>query len=253
MARDSKIDLNTAEIEDLVALDGINDPLARAIIDQRDEQGGFDRWEDVQSISGIGPVLLERLRAVAVIGRADDARPRQLSVVPGDIDSDGFDEALLAEDPAEEDVLTTLARMDLEAALAYDVAAVSAQDARLRDALQSFRDDHLRHVEELNRILKDRGGGPPDGMANRTDLLLPAVARLTLPFGSDAALVALLVNEQMTNGVYEMVLEFEWDNEVSELLEKNLSDEQRHLIWLSDRAQVLAEESEADSDASPQA
>ena len=55
------IDVNSAGVEDLMALSGIGPVLAGNIVSDREERGPFLRVEDLTRVRGIGPVRLERL------------------------------------------------------------------------------------------------------------------------------------------------------------------------------------------------
>lgn len=66
-AGDTRVDLNRAGVRDLEALPGIGPVLARRIVTHRDRHGPFHRLEDLLQVEGIGPRLLERLRAGIVI------------------------------------------------------------------------------------------------------------------------------------------------------------------------------------------
>lgn len=56
------LDLNSASARELEALEGIGAVLAQRIIAYRQENGPYQRVEDLLAVSGIGPALLERLR-----------------------------------------------------------------------------------------------------------------------------------------------------------------------------------------------
>ena len=57
-----QLDLNRAEVEDLVRLPGIGSELAGRIVEFRDRSGGFRQVEDLLAIPGIGPGIVEKIR-----------------------------------------------------------------------------------------------------------------------------------------------------------------------------------------------
>ncbi|HWR64708.1 MAG TPA: helix-hairpin-helix domain-containing protein [Bellilinea sp.] len=56
------IDINTATAEQLDTLPGIGPTKASDIITYRQKNGAFDRIEDIQNVSGIGPATFEAIR-----------------------------------------------------------------------------------------------------------------------------------------------------------------------------------------------
>lgn len=56
-----KLDLNTATVEDLVALPRIGPVTARAIVDYRRQAGPFTTIDELQAVPGIGPRISRRL------------------------------------------------------------------------------------------------------------------------------------------------------------------------------------------------
>lgn len=56
------IDLNTAGPEELQALSGVGPVLAQRIIDYREEHGPFQSVEELLEVKGIGPATLEKFR-----------------------------------------------------------------------------------------------------------------------------------------------------------------------------------------------
>ncbi len=61
------LDLNSATAEALESLPGVGPVVARRIVEYRSSHGGFRRVEDLLQVKGVGPRLLERLRARVVI------------------------------------------------------------------------------------------------------------------------------------------------------------------------------------------
>lgn len=63
----ARIDLNTATRAEFESLPGIGPTLARRIIDHRGTRGPFRTVEELDRVSGIGPVTMERLRPFVTV------------------------------------------------------------------------------------------------------------------------------------------------------------------------------------------
>ena len=57
-----QVDINTAELPELMHLPGIGDTLARRIIEVRQTTGPFAESDDLRRVKGIGPKIMERIR-----------------------------------------------------------------------------------------------------------------------------------------------------------------------------------------------
>jgi rubrerythrin len=140
------------------------------------------------------------------------------------------------------ELISALARLDLEAALAYEAAAELAGEGRLADQLRSFARDHRAHLEALDETLESEGEdavGPPAGRG-----ALAGLVGLTGPLGADVIVVTLLGNEQLTNLAYDAALSYDWDDETGAMLRRFQQDEERHVAWLAQEHERLGGESE---------
>ena len=58
---DGRMSINDASPEDLVRASGIGPALAQAIVDAREEMGGFRFWEELRDVPGIGQKRMDAL------------------------------------------------------------------------------------------------------------------------------------------------------------------------------------------------
>ncbi|MGG5358351.1 MULTISPECIES: helix-hairpin-helix domain-containing protein [unclassified Enterococcus] len=64
---DGKININTADVNELRGLSGIGEKRAQDIIAYREENGSFQTIEELQEVSGIGEKTVENLRSSVTI------------------------------------------------------------------------------------------------------------------------------------------------------------------------------------------
>ena len=62
LAEARTLNLNTASAEELTALPGIGEELARRIVEYREEHGSYENIEGIMKVSGIGEGKFEEIR-----------------------------------------------------------------------------------------------------------------------------------------------------------------------------------------------
>ena len=68
-ATGEKVNLNTAGVEELMALPGIGKAYAERILEYRQKNGPFKKVEDVINVRGIGEKTFERIRDRLTVGK----------------------------------------------------------------------------------------------------------------------------------------------------------------------------------------
>jgi competence protein ComEA len=63
-----KININTAETEELMLLPSVGEGRAEDIIEYREENGDFSRIEDIMQVSGIGEKTFEEIKEQITVG-----------------------------------------------------------------------------------------------------------------------------------------------------------------------------------------
>ena len=67
-AQEEKINLNTADVDELTTLPGIGPVIAQRIVDFREEYGPFSAVEELLDVSGIGEKKLEAVKDLVYVG-----------------------------------------------------------------------------------------------------------------------------------------------------------------------------------------
>ena len=129
------------------------------------------------------------------------------------------------------DNLNRLIKLDVDAVNAYKQAIDACTMEEIRSKLVQFQEDHQRHIRDLSQQVR-LFGGTPEVETSWAGFLIEGFTAITSQ-GDHSALVAMRGNEELTNRTYESALDAQdLPVDVRALLERNFSDEQRHLSWI---------------------
>jgi uncharacterized protein (TIGR02284 family) len=127
--------------------------------------------------------------------------------------------------------LNDLIALDYDAVGAYTAAIDRIDVESLRMSLREFQRDHERHIQDLSRVVTTLGGTPRQ-KPDIKGFILKGFTAITAMMGIEAALQAMRGNEVLTNRTYQMALDEEWSDEARRIIERNFSDEKRHLAFI---------------------
>lgn len=132
------------------------------------------------------------------------------------------------------EALYALCELDYDAVEAYKAAINRLENDKYKQKLSEFMNDHLQHVEAINRVLNKHECETPQGPDFKKYLTQGKIILANL-VGDDMILQAMLTNELDTNTAYERLVHFipQWDD-AQPILSKGLDDEKKHKIWFED-------------------
>jgi len=58
----TRLDLNTATLDELSRIEGLTADRAQLLLNHRDEYGEFRTWDDVRAVPGFSQYLIEQLK-----------------------------------------------------------------------------------------------------------------------------------------------------------------------------------------------
>jgi uncharacterized protein (TIGR02284 family) len=140
--------------------------------------------------------------------------------------------------------LNALIELDLDAIEAYEAAIARLKDDGDKLQLGQFLEDHRRHVDDLTPLVLEVGGRPattPDfkRVLTKGRVVIMGVA------GDLGVLEAMKTNEEATTRAYDKAgTSGELPLEARAVVERNYSDEMRHLAWLEQRVLTLRKSKE---------
>ncbi len=131
--------------------------------------------------------------------------------------------------------LNALIALDFDAIEAYEAAIARLKGESDKVQLTRFLGDHQRHVVDLTPLVEDFGGEPTTKADFKRALTKGKVVLAGIA-GDHAVLEAMKSNEETTTKTYRSAIEQrDLPLQARAILERNFSDEQRHLAWLEQR------------------
>jgi len=135
--------------------------------------------------------------------------------------------------------LNALIALDLDAIEAYEAAIARLNDATDKAQLARFLGEHQRHVADLSPLVQEFGGEPTT-KADFKRVLTKGKVVVAGVAGDKGVLEAMKSNEETTTKTYRKALEDAGlPIEVRSVVERNFSDEERHLAWIEQRLSTV--------------
>lgn len=128
--------------------------------------------------------------------------------------------------------LCSLMQLDIDAVNAYEQALNSVDHISVRISLIHFQNDHKRHIEDLDKVIRSLGAHPPEKTLDIKGFFIKSFTAIRSLTGTEGALKAMLSNEKLTTSTYAEALSISAPMEIKSLIQHNYADEQRHLEYI---------------------
>lgn len=137
------------------------------------------------------------------------------------------------------DLVRNLILLERDAIAAYESTIERLSDTSLSQQVESFRQDHLQHLNVLQEMAVETGAEAPQE-GDMKQLLTTGKIALADMLGDAAILKAMATNENDTVTAYERASDHPDAIEKSRsFFQKALADEQRHREWMQRTAESL--------------
>lgn len=137
------------------------------------------------------------------------------------------------------DELNKVINMDYDAVKIYETAIDRLHSRSYKDRLESFRKDHIRHIQVLAPIVSEYGGEPASQSEVKSVLTQNRVVVGNI-VGDQSVIKAMNCNERATNEQYEQTIrKLAAKPDLARVLEENLEDERRHKQWLEQTLKAM--------------
>jgi rubrerythrin/limonene-1,2-epoxide hydrolase len=127
--------------------------------------------------------------------------------------------------------LNDLLQLDHDAVEAYTIAIDRIRDVAHRESLVEFRADHKRHIEELAKLVRERGGLPIE-LPHPTGPLKLAVQALGALGDDRSLLLAFKAVEGQVRDKYRRAAQRTSPPDVADVIQRAAADEAKHYAWV---------------------
>lgn len=138
------------------------------------------------------------------------------------------------------DGLNDLLQLDHDAIGSYEIAIEKLEDRDQAAQIAGFKNDHERHIQNLNEAIAALGGTPKNE-PHATGPLKQALQSLGATAGDKGILMAFRTNEMQVRNKYDSYASkaMFWPADVKRLVDRNALDEERHYRWVADVLQAM--------------
>lgn len=134
--------------------------------------------------------------------------------------------------------LSDLVALEYNAIETYEAAIERLENLDYRAKMTEFLGEHERHLMGLCDAIIQEGGTPPDG-GNYKQFLTKGPVIIAGIGGDKSVLKAMLLNEGLTNKLYENANDEIFPGYIQLMLKQALGDVRHHRVWIKSAREQL--------------
>jgi len=137
-------------------------------------------------------------------------------------------------------ILANLIQLEFDTVHVYDTAIEGVGDDQMRHRLESFRQTHHAHTEDLAEAIKKLGEDPPAPARDLKGIIFEKLTAIRSKTGTEGALKALRTAEDILSRHYHELVPENTPKSTNHILKKHLSDGQVHLDYIDLNIKALS-------------
>lgn len=130
--------------------------------------------------------------------------------------------------------LKSLCQLDIDAIHAYNECLHHIEQPDVKGKIEQFKADHERHVKDISSFIRSYDEEPPKFSPDLKGYMLDVFSKLRSLSGTEGALKSLKSGENLTNRRYSDAVAMDFPQNIKSVIERNYSDERRHLGYVED-------------------
>jgi uncharacterized protein (TIGR02284 family) len=126
-------------------------------------------------------------------------------------------------------VLNNLIQVDIDTYHTYTQAIAALSSPNSIKTLKAFRNEHEQHINTLSKIVRARGGVPPEFSRDFKGYMISGYTAVKVKGGVHSVFQAMETNEALTIKYHNDALKVDLPNEIRGIIQAHLKTEEGHL------------------------
>lgn len=127
-------------------------------------------------------------------------------------------------------VLNNLIQVDIDTYHTYTQAIQALSSPHSIQTLNTFRNEHEQHIHTLSKIVRAKGGTPPEFSRDFKGYMISGYTAVKVKGGIHSVFQAMETNEALTVKYHNDALKVDLPSDIRSIIQAHLRAEERHLV-----------------------